>query len=1132
MSLGIHLLPGQSTADTSAKSYVGDINQMFPAAPTSNNLMKFEEVPISYYTGIPDINIPLFNIPTNNSKVSVDIQLKYHPLNAKPDDKAGETGLGWSLIAGGTISRTIRGGGADEKNRTIGFSSPPKTKYGIYNHPYNPTFKVMNDEPTNMDEYRFFAGMGRYDTEYDLFQYNFMGHSGRFYIVKDAAGNYKAEKLDRNNLQIRFDQDSTGAVTSFTIIDDKGIKYLFNPMERSEKSITNVKIGLTRLSSLIDGSSDVGDYWTSFHLTKITDQNNTILAIFKYDLASAVKFEEPITRTYRNAKDVYYENTSQNNGGVQINPDGNMPGAMEAQTVYNDTNTKLLTSVEIVDKGILYLNYQKGRQDSNYTTPSELYKLQSIQSNYIGQATDQHTEKYLFEYGYADTNYRSSSLDLSAVLLKKMMLNKVIKLSPNNNQEYTITYNKNDEELSKDGWGYYKGGTNEAITNDVIKSITYPTKGKVVFNFGSNDYSYYYGGGTMQAVEGYWKKQDYEFSVNFGSFSTTLKKNFFTVNSPQYIKLYSKLGSLVFYTWNFKIYKKIDENNYQVVLDKGMGNQACNRPQPPECMILSPNDNGEVISEFIDDLYFEPGIYYASLEGSYSPSIPGKTRDTFIVTTREDVFINQVQHSGGGIRINNIQYFDTLGSTKPSKEFVYDYKDVDTPHKSSGSLVFPQPIMSYSDSYSFKNKLDNADIVYNAQLDVTTNYNILPTQKTQGSDVGYKYVTVKQINSENNIVVDNGRTVYKFRSPLDFPNQGSLASQPPIIPISNLDYLRGQLIFEKKYDNTGKIISETNTNYTVSETVKNDGIKLSDNFYRNSIGEYFTYSSYQQLYNHVGTVYLTVPSKKYEKYGITLPTKKTETSYFYRNGVQNSVTTTTNSTYNVNDYPSSTTQVHPGEVSSVTSYQYATEKNNQKLINANMIGIPLETKVVEKKNNSDAGKITSKSEITYNYPTGIFPDAVNTLNVQSNTMENALKYDLYDAKGNLQQYTTKDGASTVIIWGYNGTLPIAKIENAKLSDIDQSYITSIVDASNLDAAAGRNNDETNLLEAFRLFKSSLINSQITTYSYDPLIGVRSITPPSGIREVYIYDESNRLKEIRENNQAGKVLKEFNYHYKN
>ena len=61
--------------------------------------------------------------------------------------------------------------------------------------------------------------------------------------------------------------------------------------------------------------------------------------------------------------------------------------------------------------------------------------------------------------------------------------------------------------------------------------------------------------------------------------------------------------------------------------------------------------------------------------------------------------------------------------------------------------------------------------------------------------------------------------------------------------------------------------------------------------------------------------------------------------------------------------------------------------------------------------------------------------------------------------------------------------------------------------------------------------SVLSNYSITTYTYDPLVGVTSITPPSGIREVYLYDTANRLKEIREDNATGKILKEFKYNYK-
>ena len=145
-----------------------------------------------------------------------------------------------------------------------------------------------------------------------------------------------------------------------------------------------------------------------------------------------------------------------------------------------------------------------------------------------------------------------------------------------------------------------------------------------------------------------------------------------------------------------------------------------------------------------------------------------------------------------------------------------------------------------------------------------------------------------------------------------------------------------------------------------------------------------------------------------------------------------------------------------------------------------------------------------------------------------------ITYDIYDDKGNLQQYSTKDGVSTTIIWGYNQAHPIAKIIGVKLSDISQTLINSIVTASNTDASAAPGNDESAFLALLDSFRKdpSMAGYQVTTYTYDPLIGVRSITPPSGIREVYLYDSANRLKEIRENNQTGNILKEFKYNYKN
>ncbi len=439
-------------------------------------------------------------------------------------------------------------------------------------------------------------------------------------------------------------------------------------------------------------------------------------------------------------------------------------------------------------------------------------------------------------------------------------------------------------------------------------------------------------------------------------------------------------------------------------------------------------------------------------------------------------------------------------------------------------MVFPEPIFKLTDYYTYKNKYNNASINYSAAFDVTTDYNILPVQKTQGADVGYKYVVVEEVDKDNN---KKGKTVYKFRSPIDYPNEATVIVQLQPIPIPNQDYLRGQLISEKKYDVNNSLLSETTTDYTSTAFEKNDGIKLKDNFINNMISELFQYNSYQDMVNHIGIGFALVsPYKNFEKFGITLPNQKIEKSYFYKNGVQSSISTTTNNVYNANDYPTSITQSFQDGNVNVTNYKYATEKANQKLINANMIGIPLELEY--KKNNA----IIKKEEIIYNDPLNYFPSSVISYDIQNNTTISEVKYEKYDAYGNLIQYKVREGDAVAIVWGYNNTQPIAKVEGITYDQLlATGLVFAIVSASDNDAS--NPSFESALITALDNFRNNtaLSNYKITTYSYNPLVGVTSVTQPSGIREVYVYDSMNRLKEVRENDVNGSIIKEYNYNFK-
>jgi hypothetical protein len=207
------------------------------------------------------------------------------------------------------------------------------------------------------------------------------------------------------------------------------------------------------------------------------------------------------------------------------------------------------------------------------------------------------------------------------------------------------------------------------------------------------------------------------------------------------------------------------------------------------------------------------------------------------------------------------------------------------------------------------------------------------------------------------------------------------------------------------------------------------------------------------------------------------------------------------------------------------TFTYATPQGGgyTQLISNNIIGIPVaeETK--------DNGKTLSKSQTKFDNSSSTYPTSVLTTNISDGTTKTAMKFDLYDEKGNLLQFTTSVGIPTAIVYGYDKTQPIAKIEGATYAQVSP-YIQSITDASNADAANPAN--EPALLTALDNFRktSALQNFRITTYTYDPLIGMTTTTPSNGIREIYLYDADNRLMKIVDMN--GVALKEYQYNYKN
>ena len=151
--------------------------------------------------------------------------------------------------------------------------------------------------------------------------------------------------------------------------------------------------------------------------------------------------------------------------------------------------------------------------------------------------------------------------------------------------------------------------------------------------------------------------------------------------------------------------------------------------------------------------------------------------------------------------------------------------------------------------------------------------------------------------------------------------------------------------------------------------------------------------------------------------------------------------------------------------------------------------------------------------------------------VTTNGLEERLVYHGYYSNGNIQEVSKKDGTHVVYIWGYNQSVPIAKIENATYAQVS-SYVTNLQNLSNLDddRTLGNLGNEGVLRTALNSLRTNLPNAMVSTFTYDPMIGVTSITDPRGDVIYYQYDGFNRLEMVKD--KDGNILKENQYHYKN
>ena len=202
--------------------------KILPPAPDAAALGKYGQIPVDKSTGIPSISIPLYEIKT--PRFTLPISLSYHSSGIKVDETASWVGIGWSLNAGGVVTRSMVDLADDGVNGYLyGYHIIPQAQDIINNYHADSTF--LQNVCHNIQ-----------DSQPDNFFYNFAQQSGAFIFGPDAA----RTPLLTPYKPLNITYTGVGSNSSFTIIDDKGDTYIFHD---NEFSTSNVSADMSGVSS-------------------------------------------------------------------------------------------------------------------------------------------------------------------------------------------------------------------------------------------------------------------------------------------------------------------------------------------------------------------------------------------------------------------------------------------------------------------------------------------------------------------------------------------------------------------------------------------------------------------------------------------------------------------------------------------------------------------------------------------------------------------------------------------------------------------------------------------------------------------------------------------------------------------
>jgi len=1085
---------------------------LIPPSPTAASFQKYGLTPVSFNTGVPNISLPLYEVKAGD--LSMPITLSYHSNGFKPREEAGWVGLGWNLNVGGCITRMKKGAVDDTR--------PGGNNFGEFDA-YSKAMDETNPDPLNQ-AYPFqkflFATYTQqtYDTEPDIYVFNFMGHQGKFIYVNGWPYFVEFE---------RWIVQKSGSDGSFVIIDENGTQYNFTIVEYTRSKSPSKEDPL-----------DPPQGWAScWQLTSVTSADKKHWINFYYTPYTFGELNTVASQTYSAN---YGEKAPNGNSACTITIPPPFSLTTNTPIGNNITGWSLSSIVTSEQQTISFIQSTAGRQDLQSTQNA----LQ--QMVVYGQAGNPNTviKKTSFQYGYfGNTDFTTyARLKLSGVY----ELNAADDTLNFHTFEYSNEFDPfpSKSSVGIDQWGYANDGdvpvsaaslvqdvpiqtsqygTKQTIISPVpqppapkaqyamvgmLSKVHYPTGGYSSYSYEQNKYSYYNSVSLPTEVTQMIPVHQQVFFENADPNALDSAQGSFFMNIPGQVtinvsrtvwdsllqsgnpvkNLHPTLRLWRNDTLIYTSLKLFDEDTWSDVLTLPAGDYD----YTVYCEGKDQQETGGIIYPFLHHILYDD---------DNSPAAPG-------------------------LRIASISDYTDVANTVPA--ITRSYKYLDSTGRCTGSL---QEMPHYEIYTTYEgacpvviyNQSSDNNGLYNAALQFQFNYGgvreyVAPSRSnTYYTEHYFDPILVLSKYIEQTAFIGLS---YQGASlpPGGFTTENLNLTEP--LEVLTVDWVNTKQGYQK--------IKQVASTFKVVEDSIITGLRpislTGANINSTSIGN--TVWSVDAWRWH--------PLWRY-------PVSKLETDY---DTTGNQYNILTKYTYDLDKRELMQTEetVNNGKTI-LTKYKYP---DNYELgggvgalEDAHLLTPAVETQIWQKTGSDstiikgvvdDFDQTVLKPSIKYflftDHPLAgpdneqVITEPTVYLNLISDSRYREKIRFKYDARGNIIETNLDSNRNipTAYVWGYHHLYPVAKIFGARFADVLTKIDTAALQSITSDVAM------RSALDILR----SLPGTQVTTYTYTPFVGVTSETDFNGRTTYYEYDAFNRVMNIKD--FQFNLLKNFFYNY--